>query len=117
MARAMQGAVELRTLVDNNKRVATVWHRNHGPEILKSFIRSAQEPSFRMPEHVAGEPLDLRLDRILGALLKVASDDLRRDLIASVPDVFGAAGLTYTEWLRRFERQDSLSSSALPMSA
>jgi hypothetical protein len=117
VARALHGTAELRMLVDGNRRVATVWHRNHGPEILSSFVRLAQERSFSMPEQFGGEPLDRRLDCILGALLKVASDDLRRDLVTSVPDVFEAAGLTYAEWLSRFERQDSHLSPTLAKSA
>jgi V8-like Glu-specific endopeptidase len=92
---------EIRALVNTNRRVATAWHRNYGPEIFRSVIRLAQERESTLPEEIEGRPLALCLDGILGAFLKYGSPVLKKDIIMESPDASGLGGLSYEQLLER----------------
>jgi len=92
---------EIRALVNTNRRVATAWHRNYGPEIFRSVIRVAADRESTLPEEIEGRPLALCLDGILGAFLKYGSPVLKKDIIMELPDASGLGGLSYEQLLER----------------
>ena len=64
-------------LVNTRKRVATAWHRNHGPLLLHHVIRATLIPDVALPREIEGEAISVRAARIVTALETGAS---REDL-------------------------------------
>jgi subtilisin family serine protease len=71
---------ELRELVNTNKRVATVWHRQHGPLVSHHAIRCYMMPQARMPLEVEGQPIQAGLERMAAILRRYGSPQMRADL-------------------------------------
>jgi hypothetical protein len=92
---------EIRQLVNTNRRVATAWHRNHGPVVFRSVISLAQDRESILPEEIEGRALALCLDGILGAFLKYGSPALKKDIIMESLDASGLGGLSYEQLLER----------------
>lgn len=78
VALALRHRDELLRLVNTNRRVATVWHRNGGPSILQSLMHLHDD--LRLPGIVDGQPLGVRLQRIAGIFERYGSDRLRVDI-------------------------------------
>lgn len=90
---------EVQTLVNNNRRVATAWHRNGGPKIVRSVIRLAQAPEEALPAEIDGKPLGQCLAGIQSAVSHYGSPDLAADLEEFGPPLALLAGLNYTQAL------------------
>ena len=69
---------EAHALVNANKRVATVWHRNQGPLLLHHVTRATMLPHVAFPREIDGEELSIRAARIVSALERHASKELIR---------------------------------------
>lgn len=94
---------EVQTLVNTNRRVAAVWHRNGGPQILQALLRIAQIPGQRIPSEIDGKPLAACLKRIQSVLTRYGSEALSSDLREFGPALSRLAGLSYSEVLTAFE--------------
>lgn len=74
-------AEEIVHLVNNNRRVGTVWRRNGGAELLSQLIATLQENSPpQLPQEVAGRPIAETLRAMQSILLRYGSEKLARDL-------------------------------------
>ncbi len=71
---------EVRTLINTNRRVATVWHRNSGPLLIRMGMQAAYQPERPLPVAIEGITLLDRLNRIAEILKRYGSDLLNRDL-------------------------------------
>lgn len=83
---------EVLALINTNRRVATVWHRNGGPALVRAALELAEDPpAFAFPEVFEDERLTLRFDRILASWRTHASPelaeaiDLHRGEIVALP--------------------------------
>jgi subtilisin family serine protease len=90
-------------LINGNKRVATVWHRNGGPTLLSQAMRAASQPSTPLPMMIEGEPLRRRLERILAMLKRYGSARLAEDIEAHWEAVAAFEGLAIDQILARLE--------------
>ncbi|MGH9176582.1 MAG: S8 family serine peptidase, partial [Vicinamibacterales bacterium] len=80
-------ANEVWTLIQNNRRVATVWHRCRGPIWVRLALRAAHAPDVELPPAVEGLSLQEGTRRFAAALARYGSPELRRDLLALAPDI------------------------------
>ena len=97
---------EARALVNTHKRIAAVWHRNHGPLLLHHAIRCAMLPDVPMPSALEGEEISLRAARIVSALELYASRELRTALQDTLPWVERLQGKTLLEAAALLEARD-----------
>jgi subtilisin family serine protease len=94
---------EARALVNTRKRIAAVWHRNHGPLLLHHVIRSAMLPDVALPENIEGEAISIRAARIVSAIETCATQELRAALHANLPWVARLQGKTLLEVVEMLE--------------
>jgi subtilisin family serine protease len=80
-------ANEVWTLIQNNRRVATVWHRCRGPIWVRLALRAAHAPDVEVPAAVDDLSLQEGARRFAAALARYGSPELRRDLLALAPDI------------------------------
>lgn len=90
---------EVQTLINNNRRVATTWHRNGGPEILRGILRMTQSSEEALPAEVNGKPLPDCLAGIEQAFRRYGSPQLAADIDEYAPPLAQFAGLTYPQAL------------------
>ncbi len=98
---------ESQRLVNSNRRVATVWHRNGGPQMLNAFLRMLQRRDEPLPQEIDGKPFVECLERIRRSFARYASPALATDLLRVAPRVASFAGLTYTQILAGLRSQGS----------
>jgi minor extracellular serine protease Vpr len=94
---------EARMLVNTRKRIATVWHRNHGPLLLHHVIRATMIPDVPLPRELEGEEISVRAARIVTALEADASRELRAALHTTLPWVARLQGKTLLEVVEMLE--------------
>lgn len=97
---------EARALVNTRKRIAAVWHRNHGPLLLHHVVRSAMLPDVPLPETIEGEAISIRAARIVSAIETCASPELRAALHVNLPWVARLQGKTLLEVVEMLEAGD-----------
>jgi hypothetical protein len=93
------------TLVNKNRRVATVWRRSGGPEILDALARMIQFHNERLPAEISGKPLAECLNRIQSILMRYASPGFSGDLSRYAPKLKSFANMTYLELLAAFRSE------------
>ncbi len=72
---------EVLRLIETNRRVATVWHRNGGPALVRAVMSIGEQPSaMTIPFTLDGEPLAPRLGRILTNWRRYGSPALVSDI-------------------------------------
>ncbi|HEY2739484.1 MAG TPA: hypothetical protein VGK45_13840, partial [Thermoanaerobaculia bacterium] len=71
---------ETHKLVTTNRRVAAVWRRSGGPQIVQAVLDLAQRRDKPLPEEIDGRPFAECLARIKSALARSASPALAADL-------------------------------------
>jgi hypothetical protein len=84
------------TLVNHDRRVTVVWHRIQGPSWLAALARSAREPTYRIPEEIAGITRAEALTRLREVLALCGSDELRTDLERYFEQVLAAFTSSHT---------------------
>jgi subtilisin family serine protease len=82
---AMKHYREVRDLVNTNKRVATVWHRNDGPLLAHHVIRCSMLPDAALPAEIEGTSVLSRLENIVAALKEYGSGELQAALDLAMP--------------------------------
>jgi len=85
-------ATEVWTLIQTNRRVATIWHRCKGPVWVRLAIRAAYAPDLELPSDVEGLSLQEGARRIAAALSRYGSPELRRDLRRLAPEIRRVTG-------------------------
>jgi hypothetical protein len=86
-------------LVNSNKKVATAWHRNGGPELLQAIFRVIQLNDQRLPTELQGRPLSECLARIWQVMARYASPRFAADLEIHAPRLADMAGFSYNDVL------------------
>src|SRR5260370_24549364 len=87
------------TLVNKNRRVATVWRRSGVPEILDALSRMIQFRHERLPTEINRKPLAECLSRIQRIATRHASPVFLEDLNRYAPTLEGYSRMTYPELL------------------
>jgi len=90
---------ETQRLVNSNRRVATAWHRNGGPEIVNAILLMLQRHDEPMPESIDGRPFTDCLERMRRVFVRYASPALAADLPRFAECMKSVAGLTYPQML------------------
>ncbi len=76
---------EVWSLVQKNRRVATVWHRCRGPVWVRLALLAAHTPNATIPTEIEGLRLQESLLRFAAALQQYGSAALRHELRALAP--------------------------------
>ncbi|MFW5943606.1 MAG: S8 family serine peptidase, partial [Chloroflexota bacterium] len=71
---------EVMRLINTNKRVATVWHRNGGPMIVRAVLRSLAFHDEPLPEIINGVSLRERLTPFINIVRRYAGPQLVCDI-------------------------------------
>jgi hypothetical protein len=90
---------EIFSLVNTNRRVATVWHRNGGPMIVQNALQAVHTSAHRIPPEINGKPLVECLTSIQQIITRYGSRQLSADLEQYGPPLLGLSGLTYPQAL------------------
>ncbi|MGC2111658.1 MAG: hypothetical protein WA655_19230 [Candidatus Korobacteraceae bacterium] len=90
---------ETQRLVNSNRRVATVWQRNGGPQILQAFLNMLQRRDEPLPTEIDGQSFVDCLERIKQVFARYASPAFAADLSRLAPRLESFAGLTYNQLL------------------
>jgi hypothetical protein len=90
---------EAQKLVNTNKRVATAWRRNGGPQIVRDVLRMLQSPEGTLPHEIERRPLSECLSRIQRVFARYGSSELAADLAEYGPPLAQLAGLNYSQAL------------------
>jgi subtilisin family serine protease len=77
---AQQHFNEIRTLINANRRVATVWHRCQGPAWLRTGFTLISAPDTLIPEAISSIKLSDAVHRLTEILLRYGSPALVNDL-------------------------------------
>jgi subtilisin family serine protease len=84
---------EVLRLINTNRKVAAVWHRNGGPALVRAALAIAESPArAAIPAEVNGEALAPQLERILESWRRYASPAFTADIDRYRPDVLALAG-------------------------
>jgi hypothetical protein len=93
--------VEMRTLVNTNKRVATVWHRSGGPLLVQQIMQALEWPDRPLPTVIAGQSVAERVRRILAIFRRYASPALAAAIDQHAAAFLQLDGLSYNQLLRK----------------
>lgn len=69
---------EVMMLINHNRQVMVVWHRNFGPEFINHAVRSGVEKDFEVPGEINGIQFTTLLRRMAAVLLENGSPGLAR---------------------------------------
>jgi hypothetical protein len=105
-------ASEARNLVETNRKVATLWHRNHGPELMQNLRRAIAARTEPMPASVEGKPLEELATGILIALKKFGSAELAAQVEAYDRIILQLLPLAYEDMLQHLKGSPPLASEA-----
>ncbi|HEY3726036.1 MAG TPA: S8 family serine peptidase [Solirubrobacteraceae bacterium] len=83
---------EVKRLVNSNRRILIVWHRAHGPDLLRQAMRFADGQPVQLAPVVSGRPLIEWLERMLELLHDHGSAALREDVERYRPLALELAG-------------------------
>jgi hypothetical protein len=97
---------EAQTLLNNNRRVGTVWQRSGGPEIMNRMLEIIYARDQRLPTEINGKPFADCLARIQQILMRYASPAFARDLSRYAPQIAEWSGMTYSELLSAFQNSN-----------
>jgi hypothetical protein len=92
-------ADEAQRLVNTNRRVATVWHRNGGPQIVQAVLGALQTPDRPLPQEIGGQPATACLRRIHGIFMRYGSAAFAADLNRLGPRLIELCRLSYNQML------------------
>jgi hypothetical protein len=92
-------ASEAIRLVNGNRRVATVWYRNGGPQILQALLSLLQSRDRQIPSELGGKPASEALKKMQETFARYGSAEFAADLHRLGPRIIGLTGLTYNQAL------------------
>jgi hypothetical protein len=90
---------EAQAIIGKNRRMAAIWTRNGGPQILQGLINSVQLPEQTIPSQINGKPAKECFNGIQQAFIRYGSAELAADLREHGPALTQLAGLTYPQAL------------------
>jgi hypothetical protein len=102
---------EVNAIVQHQRRAATVWHRQHGPELLRLLAGIPFEPTLPIPEELGGRPVGEGLAAFLDQIERFGSAELRRCIADERAFLMGLPGRSYSDLLRTFSDDEDDSAS------
>jgi hypothetical protein len=100
--------VEVMHMIESNKKFATLWHRNHGPEFMKRLREAIAARNERIPAVIQGQSLQEIGINIFEALKRFGSPALAKHVEEYQHLVFRFVSMTYEEFLELLERNPQL---------
>lgn len=91
--------MEVRELIDRNRRVATVWHRQGGPGMIQTVLDAVRSRTTVVPASNRGKSWGERVTAILAIFDKFGSSRLRDDITTFGRDIETLGGMTYPGFL------------------
>jgi hypothetical protein len=91
--------MEVRKLLDANRPVALVWHRQGGPGIIQGVLDAVRSRESAVPAAIRGKSWSDRIAAILAVFAEHGSAPLRDDIAEFGHDVAGLGGMTYPRFL------------------
>jgi hypothetical protein len=98
-------AGEVQELANSNRRVATMWRRRGGPEILQAIFNMAKSSDQRLPSEIDGKPLEQCLGDMQCVLMRYGSAGLANDLSRYGSRLRALAGLSYSQVVAALQPQ------------
>jgi hypothetical protein len=95
--------MEVRELIDGNRRVALVWHRQGGPGMIQSVVDAVRSTTSPVAASIRGRSWGERASAILEVFRQFGSPRLRDDVAMFGRDIEALGGLTYTVFLKSLE--------------
>jgi hypothetical protein len=90
---------EIRRLINTNRRVATAWRRNHGPEIVQRLFEAVRSRRLEIPNQVNGASVAECVENMARIIARYASPRLRADLERYRTEFASVIGMTYERFL------------------
>jgi hypothetical protein len=91
--------MEVRELIDGNREVALVWHRQGGPGIIQHVLDAVRSRTTTLPTAIRGRTWEDRVGAILAVFDRFGSSRLRQDIARFGRDVTTLGGTTYPGFL------------------
>jgi hypothetical protein len=95
--------MEVRELIDGNRRVALVWHRQGGPGMIQSVLDAVRSTTNPVVASIRGKSWGERVSAILEALRQFGSPRLRDDIATFGRDIEALGGMTYPRFLENLK--------------
>jgi subtilisin family serine protease len=70
---------EVKRLIDTNRRVAAVWQRHGGPQLVRRIVLGNEHPDPPLPETIEDKPVLVLIDRLVAILTRYGSASLKAD--------------------------------------
>jgi hypothetical protein len=80
---------EVRGLINSNRRLATLWHRGHGPMLARHLLRRIQTASATRPAQFGEPDYERLLMRFIDGLYRYGSRELRAEIETFAPRFIG----------------------------
>jgi len=91
--------MEVRELIDGNRQVALVWHRQGGPGIIQSVLDAVSSRTTVIPTTIRGVSWSARVANLLDVFHRFGSSRLREDIARFGGDIEALGGMTYPQFL------------------
>jgi hypothetical protein len=91
---------EVRDLIDGNREVALVWHRQGGPGMLQAILDAARSRTTEIPAAIRGRSWGERVHAILDAFARSGSSRLREDIVRFGRELEMLGGMSYPRFLQ-----------------
>lgn len=95
--------MEVRELINCNRRVATVWHRQGGPGMIQSVLDAVLCTTSPVAETIRGRSWAERVGAILEMFQQFGSQRLRDDIAVFGRDIAALGGMTYPGFLEKLK--------------
>jgi len=96
--------MEVRELIDGNRSVALVWHRQGGPGMIQSVLDAVRSTTSPVAVSIRGKSWSERVGAILDILQQFGSSRLRDDIATFGRDIEALGGVTYPLFLESLKR-------------
>jgi hypothetical protein len=96
--------MEVRELIDGNRRVALVWHRQSGPGMIQSVIDAVRSGTDPVAASIRGKSWSERVRAVLAIFHQFGSSSLKHDIAAFGREMEALGGLTYPAFLESLKR-------------
>ena len=91
---------EVRDLIDGNRDVALVWHRQGGPGMIQAILDAARSRTTEIPAAIRGRSWGERVHAILDAFARFGSNQLREDIARFGHELEMLGGMSYLRFLQ-----------------
>ncbi|MEN7548840.1 hypothetical protein AAG747_13040 [Rapidithrix thailandica] len=106
---------EVTQLINQNKKVATVWHRNNGPMILNQAIKFVQTREVVFSDLITEQGGRESIINISNSLQEFGSEELRVAIQKMEPYVYGFMEMTYSEILEELKAKTDFGNIPQPI--